>query len=127
MFRLLVIAKQRKSHNPIGGIGVRLLRNESTSQRNNEIMTEFAVKVYKAVLSIPLGQVRTYKWVAKKAGRPNACRAVGTILKNNRFPLIIPCHRVVKSSGDIGYYSFGGRKMKQRLLNLERQIHNLMV
>ena len=84
-------------------------------------MTPFAKKVYKAVLSIPLGQVRTYKWVAKKAGRPGAYRAVGQVLKNNPYPLIIPCHRVIKSGGKPGGYIWG-IKAKNRLLNLERQI-----
>jgi O-6-methylguanine DNA methyltransferase len=89
-------------------------------------MTPFAKKVYKAVLSIPLGQVRTYKWVARKAGKPKAVRAVGQILKRNPFPFFIPCHRVVSSSGDIGGYVFG-QKRKKELLNLEQLIHKSML
>ena len=89
-------------------------------------MTPFAKKVYKAVLSIPLGEVRTYKWVAGKAGRPKAGRAVGQILKNNPSPLIIPCHRVVASNGRLGGYIFG-KKNKRLLLNLERQIKKLVL
>jgi len=89
-------------------------------------MTPFTKKVYQAVLSIPLGEVRTYKWVAKKAGRPKAYRAVGQILKSNPYPLVIPCHRVVKSSGEIGGYSRGAR-IKGVLLDLERQIKKSMV
>jgi methylated-DNA-[protein]-cysteine S-methyltransferase len=89
-------------------------------------MTPLAKKVYKIVLSIPLGEVRTYKWVAKRAGKPKAARAVGSILKNNPYPLIIPCHRVVKSGGRPGGYIFGA-KAKQSLLNLERQIKDRMV
>ncbi len=89
-------------------------------------MTSFAKKVYRAVLSIPLGEVRTYKWVAEKAGNPRAARAVGQILKKNSFPLIIPCHRVVASGGKLGGYAWG-RQKKQRLLNLERQIKELML
>lgn len=89
-------------------------------------MTPFAKRVYKAVLSIPLGEVRTYKWVAKKAGSPGACRAVGQALKNNPYPLIIPCHRVVESSGKLGGYIWG-KQAKQALLNLERQILKSMV
>lgn len=89
-------------------------------------MKDFAKKVYKAVLSIPFGEVRTYKWVAKRAGRPKASRAVGQILKNNPYPLIIPCHRVVKSSGCIGGYAWGAGK-KKRILDLERQIRDLML
>ncbi len=89
-------------------------------------MTYFAKKVYKAVLTIPLGEVRTYKWVARKAGRPQAYRAVGQILKNNPYPLIVPCHRIVASSGRLGGYIFG-KKVKRTLLNLERQIKKLVI
>jgi O-6-methylguanine DNA methyltransferase len=89
-------------------------------------MTSFAKRVYQVVAKIPLGEVRTYKWVAKKAGAPLAWRAVGQILKKNPYPLLIPCHRVVESSGRSGGYA-GGEKMKRTLLNLERQIRKLMV
>ena len=89
-------------------------------------MTLFAKKVYKVVLSIPLGDVRTYQWVAKKIGAPQAVRAVGAALKNNPCPLIIPCHRVIHSDGRLGGYIFG-RKTKRVLLNLERQIKKLVL
>jgi methylated-DNA-[protein]-cysteine S-methyltransferase len=89
-------------------------------------MTPFAKKVYKVVLTIPLGDVRTYKWVAEKAGQPKAARAVGAALKNNPYPLIIPCHRVIASSGRLGGYIFG-IKTKRILLNLERQIKNVVL
>lgn len=88
--------------------------------------TTFAKKVYRVTLTIPLGEVRTYKWVAKRAGRPKACRAVGQILKRNPFPLIIPCHRVISSSGNLGGYAWG-KKAKEMLLNLERQIKESVV
>ena len=87
-------------------------------------MTEFEKKVYKAVLKIPIGETRTYKWVAKAIGHPRASRAIGQALKKNPFPLIIPCHRVIKSSGDVGNYSGGGRKVKKALLDLERHIRD---
>lgn len=89
-------------------------------------MNPFALKVYKVVLTIPLGETRSYKWVARKIGSPSAERAVGQALKNNPYPLIIPCHRVVASSGKLGGYS-GGAKVKKMLLDLERQIRELMV
>jgi methylated-DNA-[protein]-cysteine S-methyltransferase len=89
-------------------------------------MNSFNRKVYKAVLSIPLGQTRTYKWVAAKIGSPRAYRAVGQALKNNPYPLIIPCHRVVASGGKIGGYAWG-LKTKKYLLNLERQIKKLVI
>lgn len=89
-------------------------------------MTSFAKKVYKVVLRIPFGQVRTYKWVAQKAGRPGAYRAVGQILARNPCLLIIPCHRVVRSDSNTGGYVFG-KKKKKLLLDLERKIRQMMV
>ena len=89
-------------------------------------MTPFARKVFKAVLSIPIGQVRTYKWVAKKSGKPGAYRAVGQILKNNPYPLIIPCHRVIKSNKELGGYMFG-RKRKKIILDLEKEISRFLI
>jgi methylated-DNA-[protein]-cysteine S-methyltransferase len=88
-------------------------------------MTQFAIKVYKTVLTIPIGEVRTYKWVAEKCGRPKAVRAVGQALKNNPWPLIIPCHRVIKSGGKLGGYSQGLRT-KKMLLDLEQKIRRVL-
>ena len=89
-------------------------------------MTPFAKKVYKVVLRIPLGEVRTYKWVAQKAGKPGSARAVGQILKRNPYPLFIHCHRVVTSNGKVGGYVFGSKK-KRALLDLEKTISKVMV
>lgn len=89
-------------------------------------MISFTMKVYKTVLSIPLGEVRSYKWVARKIGHPQAVRAVGQALKRNPYPLIIPCHRVVESNGKLGGYN-RGKKEKELLLNLERQIRKMML
>lgn len=86
-------------------------------------MTDFERKVLKVVLRIPLGQTRTYKWVAQKAGYPLAARAVGQVLKKNPYTLLIPCHRVVASDGKLGGYS-QGLKVKKILLNLEKKIYN---
>lgn len=88
-------------------------------------MTRFAKKVYSVVSTIPMGQVRSYKWVAKKAGSPAAYRAVGTVLKNNPYPLIIPCHRVVRSDKVIGGYVFGV-ELKKSLLDLERKFNRCL-
>ncbi len=84
-------------------------------------MTPFARKVYRVVLKIPLGEMRTYKWVAQKIGNPRAARAVGQILKRNPYPLIIPCHRVVKSENKLGGYIFGVKR-KKLLLDLEKKV-----
>jgi O-6-methylguanine DNA methyltransferase len=64
--------------------------------------------------------------VAAKAGKPNAARAVGNILNKNPYLLVIPCHRVVRSDGRIGGFALGV-KAKQRILNEERQIRELML
>jgi O-6-methylguanine DNA methyltransferase len=67
---------------------------------------------------IPRGEVRTYEWVARQAGRPRAVRAVGTICARNVVPLVVPCHRVVPTSGGVGQYAFGPA-MKRELLQRE--------
>jgi O-6-methylguanine DNA methyltransferase len=84
-------------------------------------MKKFTAKVYRAVLSIPLGQVRSYKWVARRAGSPGASRAVGQVLKHNPYPLIIPCHRVTNSNQKSGGYIFGAKR-KLALLKLEKEL-----
>jgi O-6-methylguanine DNA methyltransferase len=66
----------------------------------------FKEKVYEVVKKIPKGKVLTYKEVAKKAGSPNASRAVGNILSKNYDPKI-PCHRVIRSDGGMGGYNRG--------------------
>jgi O-6-methylguanine DNA methyltransferase len=68
---------------------------------------------------IPYGDVRPYKWIAERLGRPEAARAVGNAMASNPVPLIIPCHRVVKTDGSLGGYSFGTVR-KESLLALER-------
>jgi len=88
-------------------------------------MTPFARKVYRVVAAIPLGEVRTYQWVARKAGRPGAARAVGQLMKRNPYPVIIPCHRVVCADNRPGGYAFG-RKKKEMLLKLEQEIRRCL-
>lgn len=81
-------------------------------------LTSFKKKVYTVVKKIPFGEVRSYAWVAKKAGRPAAARAVGNALNKNPFPVVVPCHRVVHSDGSIGEYVFGW-DLKSKLLETE--------
>jgi O-6-methylguanine DNA methyltransferase len=69
-------------------------------------MTEFSKKVYEVVKKIPRGGTLTYGEVAKIAGKPRAARAVGNILNKNYDPAI-PCHRVIRSGGQIGGYNRG--------------------
>jgi methylated-DNA-[protein]-cysteine S-methyltransferase len=70
---------------------------------------------------IPYGEVRSYKWIAERLGQPEAARAVGNAMAGNPVPLIVPCHRVVKTDGGLGGYSFGLVR-KEALLNLERAV-----
>jgi O-6-methylguanine DNA methyltransferase len=81
----------------------------------------FQRKVFQAVCTIPFGQTRSYKWVAKKAGFPQAVRAVGLALKKNRHLFVVPCHRVIKSDGSVGGYVLG-KKVKKMLLALEKEL-----
>lgn len=78
--------------------------------------TEFEQAVWRKALEIPRGEVRPYGWIAAEIGRPKAVRAVGTALGHNPVPLIVPCHRVVRSDGMIGQYSLGGPENKRTIL-----------
>ncbi|MFW9950282.1 MAG: methylated-DNA--[protein]-cysteine S-methyltransferase [Candidatus Thorarchaeota archaeon] len=79
---------------------------------------KFQNEVLLAEFEVPKGYVSTYKRIATHIGKPNATRAVGNVLAHNPFPLIIPCHRVIKSNGELGEYQ-GGFVMKRTLLELE--------
>src|ERR687897_3944062 len=75
-------------------------------------------KVYDILLKIPAGKVTTYGDIAKAIGQPNSSRLVGQILHNNPTPVVVPCHRVVRSNGKLGGYAYGSRK-KRKLLEEE--------
>ena len=82
-------------------------------------VTEFERAVLCKALEIPAGQVRTYGWIAAEIGRPAAVRAVGSALSKNPVPVLIPCHRVVRSDGHIGNYALGGSEAKRAILAAE--------
>jgi O-6-methylguanine DNA methyltransferase len=79
----------------------------------------FEQAVWQKALEIPHGEVRPYGWVAAEIGRPRAVRAVGSALGRNPVPLIVPCHRVVRTDGTIGEYGLGGPANKRRALTAE--------
>jgi O-6-methylguanine DNA methyltransferase len=81
--------------------------------------TEFERAVWLKALEIPRGEVRPYGWIAAEIGRPRAVRAVGSALAHNPVPLVVPCHRVVRSDGLIGQYSLGGPSVKREVLAWE--------
>ena len=82
-------------------------------------VTPFRRAVLEVTGSIPRGEVRSYGWLARHVGKPGAARAVGSAMSSNPVPLIVPCHRVVRSDGHIGAYSLGGPENKWTLLRDE--------
>lgn len=75
-------------------------------------------KIFKKLLEVPKGQITTYGELAKAIGLKNGQRAVGKIMNKNPYPVIIPCHRVVMSTGKIGGYAYG-EHVKIKMLNDE--------
>lgn len=82
--------------------------------------TPFQKAVSIEMSRIPYGETISYSQLAKRAGYPNAQRAVGTACKTNPLPFILPCHRVIKQDGRIGYYG-GGEPLKELLIKLEKR------
>jgi len=108
-----------------GGIDERIAKlyfgkkeNVDLSLLNLSKLTDFSAKVLKQAYKIPRGKVATYSGLAAKLGKPRAARAVGTALANNPFPVIIPCHRVIRADGSLGGFG-GGLEMKRELLDRE--------
>jgi methylated-DNA-[protein]-cysteine S-methyltransferase len=97
-------------------------RKEMLSILSENGLTRFQKDVLMETLSIPKGKTATYKEIAAKVGKPGAYRAVGTALKKNPLPIVIPCHRVIKTNGELGNYSGGGTKRKKELLKSEHAI-----
>jgi O-6-methylguanine DNA methyltransferase len=100
---------------------VRNLKGKGRPQLRFDLrgLSEFERAVLMKAIEIPSGEVRPYSWIAKEIGRPGAVRATGSALAKNPVPLLIPCHRVVRSDGHIGSYSLGGSRNKRRLLEAE--------
>ncbi len=81
--------------------------------------TYFQQDVWRLVRNVPYGETRSYGWVASRLGLPRAARAVGQALGRNPLPIIVPCHRVIKSDGGLGGFG-GGVKIKELLLRFEK-------
>lgn len=80
--------------------------------------TPFQVRVWKALQDIPYGETRTYKQIAEAIGNPKACRAVGGANNKNGLPVVVPCHRVIGTNGQLVGFA-GGMEVKKYLLSLE--------
>jgi O-6-methylguanine DNA methyltransferase len=81
-------------------------------------VTPFTRSVLEATAAVPFGHLSTYRQIADRIGRPRATRAVGNALGRNPIPVVVPCHRVVRSDATLGGYT-GGLGIKQHLLSLE--------
>ena len=81
-------------------------------------VSPFTRKVLEATAEVPFGRLDTYRGIAQRVGRPSATRAVGNALGRNPIPVVVPCHRIVRSDASLGGYT-GGLDIKQRLLALE--------
>ncbi len=102
----------------------RLLRGEDVEFTDVELdldgIPEFDQRVYAAARALPRGVTATYGELARRVGAPGAAQAVGQAMGHNRFPLVVPCHRVVAAGGGNGGFSApGGVDTKLRLLALE--------
>ncbi|WP_404312630.1 methylated-DNA--[protein]-cysteine S-methyltransferase [Agrococcus terreus] len=84
-----------------------------------EVGTPFQRRVWAALAEIPFGETRTYGWIAERIGQPTAVRAVGLANGRNPFSIVVPCHRVVGSTGQLTGYA-GGVERKRHLLDHER-------
>jgi len=80
--------------------------------------TDFQIRVLQMESRVPRGRVTSYRQIARGLGKPGAARGVGQALARNPFPIIIPCHRCVRSDGSLGGFQ-GGEAMKARLLQME--------
>ncbi len=94
----------------------------SDYQLNLDNYTNFQKKILQTVRKIPYGETRSYKKVAEEAGYPRAYRAVGNTMRNNPLPLILPCHRIIKSNGMLGGFSGKeGVAFKKKMIDLESE------
>ena len=83
--------------------------------------TDFQRSIWEQTRTIPYGETRSYSWVASEAGYGKASRAAGNALGDNPFPIIVPCHRVIRNDGGLGGFT-GGIEVKEHLLQLERGV-----
>jgi len=106
-------ALRKQVHAALEGEGVDKPRLDWTEE-----LSDLEREVLGTLTKIPRGEVRTYEWVARQVGRPKAVRAVGTVCAKNTIPFVVPCHRVVPSTGGVGQYAFGP-ELKREMLRRE--------
>ncbi len=124
--RLARIAGPRVLRSPRSVAGVRRELDEYFEGRRRAFdltldlraVPEFTLQVLRELARVPYGETTTYGELAARVGHPRSARAVGTVMNRNRIPIVLPCHRVVGSSGDLTGYA-GGLDRKVTLLELE--------
>ena len=128
---------QSRFHRPVHAVGrppaslVRQVSEQLLGGKRRHLrydlrgLTEFERAVLTKALEIPRGEVRPYAWIAREIGHPRAVRAVGSALANNPIPLLIPCHRVVRSDGSIGNYALGAAVKRVVLMGEGVEIETL--
>lgn len=89
------------------------------SLRVHQDGTVFQRKVWDKICEIPYGETWSYAKLAREIGHPRAVRAVGNAVGKNKFPIVVPCHRVIRSDGSVGGYA-GGKRRKKWLLSHEK-------
>lgn len=112
-----LLSKIVKKHEPSHAEVERIFENGSTDTKINVHLkgTDFQIRVWKALLTIPKSSTSTYGEIAKQLGDPKSSRAVGTAIGNNPIGYIIPCHRVLTTTGKIGGYRWGVERKKAML------------
>jgi methylated-DNA-[protein]-cysteine S-methyltransferase len=95
------------------------LTSLNTIKLDLSMVPPFFSSAWQACRTIPIGETRSYAWLAASAGKPLAARAAGQAMAKNRFVLIVPCHRVIGSDGTLTGYGAGGIAVKARLLEME--------
>lgn len=86
--------------------------------------TPFQLEVWKALIKIPSGKLSSYGEIARKINKPKAYRAVGTAVGKNPISFLIPCHRVIQSTGNYGNYHWG-KPVKEKIINWEKDQHKV--
>ena len=103
--------------------GIKTSSNAQNRNDSHTIQNSFFAKAIKACSKVPYGKVLTYAQLAKAAGNEKAARAAGSAMRNNPTPLVVPCHRIIRSNGSLGNYSgANGTETKSALLMMEKKL-----
>lgn len=119
----LSLLKKNKNHSPHYTISFysNRIKNKTSINVDLNIFTNIELSIIEKLISLPFGSILSYKKLSEKSGIKNGARFVGNVMAKNPFPILIPCHRIIKSDGSIGNYS-GGINIKKTLLHHENSL-----